>query len=116
VREQLEHPGLDAAEALERAAEFREAADEARSRAQLRPEPDPATAEVGDHADGIDERAADPAIVADALGALRRLLGELRAGRRLSRYDAGSLALFAGELATLAESGRQGADPTGEAA
>lgn len=116
VREQLEHPDLGADEALERAAEFREAADEARSRAQLRPEPDPAAAELGDDADRIDERPADPASVADALSALRRLLGELRAGRRLSRYDAGSLALFAGELAELAEGQRQGADPRGEAA
>lgn len=33
----LEHPDVAAAEALERAAEFREAADEARSRAQWFP-------------------------------------------------------------------------------
>ncbi len=44
---------------------------------------------------------ADPEVVAEALGGLRTLLGELRAGRRLSRYDAGSARLLAAELQEL---------------
>lgn len=87
VREQLEHPDLEAEEALERAAELREAADQSRARAQ--------SPDLGDGDGGL--VAAE--VVAEALACLRRLLGELRAGAGLSRYDAGSLRLFAAELA-----------------
>lgn len=97
VREQLQHPELEAAEAVERASEFREAADEARARAQLRPDVDDTTAQLGDDADGIVDRG----LVEDALDGLRQLLAALRQGLGLSRYDAGSLELFAVELLDL---------------
>lgn len=101
VREQLEHPELDAADAVERAAEFREAADDARARAQLRPDVDDTTSELAGDAAGI--MASD--VVENALAAFRRLLAELRGGVGLSRYDAGSLALFATELLELVGTG-----------
>lgn len=103
VREQLEHPDLDATDAVERAAEFRDAADEARASAQLRSDLGDETAERGRDGAGID----DGTIVEEALEGLRRLLGGLRTGLRLSRYDAGSLALFAGELLELVAESRQ---------
>jgi ParB family chromosome partitioning protein len=89
VRECLDHPDLAPVEAVERAAELREAADRARAQAQrLEAEP----------SDDVDAEA-----LADAMAGIRRLLGLLRAGGRLSRYDAGSLRLFATELLALVE-------------
>ena len=87
VREQLAHPELPAADVLERAEELRSAADEARARAQ--------SAEArGD--DDVEEE-----LVASVLEGLRRLLGTLRSGAALPRYEAGSLRLFATELLEL---------------
>ncbi|HEV2071247.1 MAG TPA: hypothetical protein VGR26_15770, partial [Acidimicrobiales bacterium] len=93
VREQLDHPDLEPEEAVDRATELREAADQARARAQSTgPEDRP------------ERGGAVPAeVVAEALACLRRLLGALRAGAELSRYDAGSLRLFAGELGAALE-------------
>lgn len=88
VREQLEHPDLEPEEAVDRATELHEAADRARARAQSTGPEDP-------DGGGLVE----PEVVAEALVCLRRLLSALRAGAELSRYDAGSLRLFAGELA-----------------
>jgi len=104
VREQIDHPDLEAGDAVERAAAFREAADEARARAQLRPDIDDLGSDAGITEGTVVEEAA---VVEEALGGLRRLLGELRGGLRLSRYDAGSLALFAGELLDLLAETRQ---------
>ncbi|MFP5319473.1 MAG: ParB/RepB/Spo0J family partition protein [Acidimicrobiia bacterium] len=84
VREQLAHPELPAKEVLERAEQLRTSADEARARAQT------AGAEEDDLVDGELERA--------ALERIRDLVGELRAGKRLSRYGEGSLRLFAVEI------------------
>ena len=89
VRECLDHPDLAPVEAVERAAELREAADRARAQAQR------SEAEPGDHVDAE--------VLAEAMAGLRRLLGVLRAGARLSRYDAGSLRLFATEVLALVE-------------
>jgi ParB family chromosome partitioning protein len=88
VREQLAHPELPAEEALERAAELRTAADEARARAQL---PDA----------GEGDEAVDPELVRTALDRLRQLLAAVRAGATLSRYEEGSLRLFATEILDL---------------
>ena len=97
VREHLEDPELDPDEAVARAAAMREAADEARARAQLRGDVEEAEmrAELGEDTEAGE---ADTEMVAEALAGLRALLGELRAGRRLSRYDAGSARLLAAEL------------------
>lgn len=97
VRERLDDPDVDADVAVARAVAMREAADEARARAQLRDDVEEAglRAELGDEAAADD---ADPQLVAEALAALRALLGELRAGRCLPRYDAGSAKLLAAEL------------------
>ena len=96
LRECLDHPDLAPVEAVERAAELREAADRARAQAQR------TEAEPGDHV-------VDAEVLADAMAGLRRLLGVLRAGARLSRYDAGSLRLFATEVLALVgpEPGRE---------
>jgi ParB family chromosome partitioning protein len=104
VREQLEDPDLDAEEAVTRAVTMRAAADEARARAQLRGEPEEAEMRVELGEDPV-EPGADPEVVGEALGALRALLGQLRAGRRLSRYDAGSARLLAAELGQLLGAG-----------
>ena len=93
VREQLAHPELASEEVLERAADLRSSADEARSKAQT----------GGAEDDVVDE------LAGDVLEGLRRLLGELRAGARLSRYQAGSLRLFAGEILELVHDERPAA-------
>ncbi len=83
---------LDAAEAL------LEAADEARARAGKR--------RFGE--EDVDDVQTPPRAVVDAaLSALRDLLEVLRAGRRLSRYDLGSLELHATELLGLVGSAAQ---------
>ena len=99
VRERLGDPDLDAEEAVDRAVAMREAADEARARAQLRGDVEEAAERAELAEDETSE--ADPEVVAEALGGLRALLGELRAGRGLSRYDAGSVRLLAAELQEL---------------
>ena len=100
VRQRLEDPDIDAEEAVERAVAMREAADEARSQSQLRSDAGEVAerVELAEEAEGAE---ADPDAVAEALGGLRALLGELRAGRRLSRYDEGSARLLAAELVGL---------------
>lgn len=85
VREQLAHPDLEAPEAVERAEELHELADEARARVQ-RPGREVAADE------------ADAQVVGEVLEGLRQLLGLLRAGATVGRFDAGSLRLFASEL------------------
>ena len=97
VRERLEDPDVDPEEAVGRAVAMREAADEARARAQLRNDVEKAElrAELREDPDAGD---ADAEVVAEGLAGLRALLGELRAGRSLSRYDAGSARLLAAEL------------------
>jgi len=87
VREQLAHPELPAEEVLERAEELRSSADEARARAQL------AEGDTGVNIDGD--------LVRGVLEGLRRLLGALREGAGLSRYEEGSLRLFATEVLEL---------------
>ena len=84
VREQLAHPELPAEEVLERAEELRSSADEARARAQM--------------ADGGTGPDIDSELVRSVLEGLRRLLGALREGAGLSRYEEGSLRLFATEV------------------
>jgi hypothetical protein len=70
-------------------------------------------ADVGDAGEGDvgeqGERVVDAQVVAGALAALRHLVGELRDGRSLSRYDAGSVGLFAAELLELVSERNQGA-------
>ena len=87
VREQLAHPELPAEEVLERAEELRSSADEARARAQM--------------ADGGTGPDIDSELVRSVLEGLRRLLGALREGAGLSRYEEGSLRLFATEVLEL---------------
>jgi len=108
VREQLVHPDLGADDAIERAVEFRDAADEARSQTQRRPGGEDDSADAATDSGGI----VPPGDVEEALAGLRRLVGALREGLLLSRYDAGSLALFAAELLDLVGAGAQ----AGEAA
>jgi ParB family chromosome partitioning protein len=105
VREQLEHPDLDADEAIERANELRSEADRARARALRADVGEAGAGDVGEQG----ERVVDAQVVAGALAALRHLVGELRNGGSLSRYDAGSLALFAAELLELVAERNQGA-------
>jgi hypothetical protein len=91
VWKRLEHPGLDGGEALDRAKERHPAADEAR-RVALRP--------VGEQHPLARPSSSTPA------APLRRfvaLLADLRAGKRLGPYDAGSLRRFAEELLALVE-------------
>jgi ParB family chromosome partitioning protein len=90
VRERLAHPDLDADDAVDRAEELRESADEARARAQR---PAPTDAAAGEEV--------DPQVVRDVLEAMRQLAGLLRSGVSLRRFDAGSLRLYAGELVEL---------------
>ena len=89
VREQLAHPELPAEEVLDRAEELRSSADEARSRAQV----------ARDEEEG--GGAADADLVRDVLDGLRELTRALRAGASLSRYEEGSLRLFATEILDL---------------
>jgi ParB family chromosome partitioning protein len=93
VRASLERPDLDVDEAVDRAAEARDSANEARS-LRLRPtEPS-----AGDTTTPV-----DPAVVDATLGSLRGLLEQLRAGSVLERYQTGSLRLLTVELAGLLE-------------
>ena len=88
VREQTDHPERDPADALDAAQALHEAADEARARA-------------GRRRFDVDDGEAEPparARAEAALAGLKELLEDLRAGRLLSRYDAGSLELLAEEL------------------
>lgn len=85
VRTCLERPAVDPGAALDAAEALHRAADEARARSQRRT--------------GEPSRAA--ASAAEALAALRRLLGELRGGATVPVYDAGSLRLCAEELLEL---------------
>ncbi|HLH45683.1 MAG TPA: ParB N-terminal domain-containing protein [Acidimicrobiales bacterium] len=83
--ESLDHE-LDAAAALDRAQERHDAANERRRQAARA---------------AADGELADPSVVRAALDALGALVRELRAGRRLGDYDAGSLRLLAGEIEQL---------------
>lgn len=95
IREQTTHPDLDPEGALDAAEALHEAADEARARA-------------GKRRFGEDDVQTPPrAVVEAALSALKDLLEVLRDGRRLSRYDAGSLELHATELLGLVSSSAQ---------
>ena len=83
IRERRDHPEFSPNAAIEASAARRERANEARAQSQRRD----MTAVTG------------PATSAEpALQALRALLAELRAGATPSRYDAGSLRLYADEL------------------
>jgi len=96
VREQTTHPDLDPAGALDAAEALHEAADEARARAGRR--------RFGSQSEDPDADDIEPparALVEAALTGLKELVEALRSGRRLSRYDAGSLELVAGELMEL---------------
>lgn len=84
VRESLEHPAVDAEEALEAAEALHREANEARARSQRDPDGLPS-------AEGMDA----------ALEALRVLVAQLRGGASVARYEAGSLRLYAEELLEL---------------
>lgn len=84
VRESLEHPAVDAEEALEAAETLHREANVARARSQREPDGLPS-------ADGVEA----------ALEALRVLVAQLRGGADVGRYEAGSLRLYAEELLEL---------------
>ncbi|MGH9065933.1 MAG: ParB/RepB/Spo0J family partition protein [Acidimicrobiales bacterium] len=84
VAEVMAHPDLAPGEALDRATQRRDDANEARSRA-LSSTPPPAAP-------------LDAEIVSRALAGIREIAAAIRAGRALGRYDAGSLRLLATEI------------------
>jgi ParB-like nuclease domain len=96
VHQAMDHPGLDAEAALARAGHMREAACEARAQQFSRT--------FG----AVDAGLVVADVVGDALRGLRSLLGQLRAGRGLSRYDRGSLRLLAGQLAEILDDTSEG--------
>ena len=103
VTETLEHPRLSATEAIGRAQAKRDSANQARSQVM---KAHAAAAKGGGEGLGGDARAEGDdgptpvmaGTVQVVITALRALLGELRAGARPSRYDAGSVRLLAGEV------------------
>ena len=93
IKEAQAHPAAAAGEVVESAEAFHQAANEARSRSQLAP--DPLAAMVADPAPGI------PAELLEELtGHLHALLELLRAGTTIDPYDATALRLHLDELAT----------------
>ena len=93
VREQMQHPELEAGDAVERAGRFRDEACVARAQAQR------GTGAGLEAVAGQQIVQADREVVTAALGGLRALACELRAGRVLTPYDAGSLRMLTAELA-----------------
>lgn len=105
VREQLDDEDLDAEEAVTLAMAMREAADQARSQTQQRTELAEADLHDEPEEDSDTSSCVDPQLVNDVLVSLRALLAELRAGRRMAPYDAGSARLLATELGQLSNRG-----------
>lgn len=107
--EVLEHPDLDADDAVDLAEQRHLDANAARAARLTRGDDD---IELDDGLDGADaafEPSASPdvvaaEVVAGALSGLRQLLADLRAGAQLAGYEAGSLRLCVDELATLLRS------------
>ena len=93
LRQRLEQPTLDVADAVGAAAAVREEANRSRARA-LRPE----------GSGGL----ADPQTVAAALDVLRSLVAQLRRGIRLTRYDEGTVRLCAEEILAQIPGGEPG--------
>ncbi len=84
---------------------MREAADQARSQTQQRTELIEADLQDELEEDSDTSSCVDPQLVNDVLVSLRALLVELRAGRRIAPYDAGSARLLATELGQLSDRG-----------
>jgi ParB family transcriptional regulator, chromosome partitioning protein len=110
VREQRTHPNLTPTRAVDAAEAFHAAANQARRRAQQRRPDTPAdhsqqSQHVQQSQPQVPAALVDQALVDQATSALRQLLAALRGGARLETYDAGSLALFAQELAELLHPG-----------
>ncbi|MFP5283014.1 MAG: hypothetical protein ACLGIF_06160, partial [Actinomycetes bacterium] len=93
VREQTDHPDIDAEAAVDAAEALHESADEARAQAgRQRYTPEDEVPAV---------QPASRQLVDAALRGLKDLIEALRAGTCVSRYDTGSLELFAIELLEL---------------
>ena len=93
IREQIDHPDIDPEAAVDAAEALHESADEARAlagRQRYAPEDEPPSVQP-----------ASRQLVDAALRGLKDLLEALRAGTCVSRYDTGSLELFAIELLEL---------------
>lgn len=88
VRELMEHPGIGASAAVERAEARLVAANESRAEARRKP------VDAEDTEDG----SVDPSLVKQALADLGELSKQLGAGKVLSRYDAGSMRLYLEEI------------------
>lgn len=96
VRAMTEKPGVNADQALDTAQREADDANLARAQKLLKDGESISPDTAGDPTSTVQS-----ATVADAVTACRALLSELRAGRQLHRYDAGSLRLLLAELMDL---------------